>query len=69
VAYGNRAEECDKIVKDDMLIEVEGRLRIPPDGKPWQIMAVYISDATPALKQITYEVDSEEPEETNEEAE
>lgn len=69
IAYGNRAEECDKIVKDDMLIEVEGRLRIPPDGKPWQIMAVYISDATPALKQITYEIDNTETEESTEEAE
>lgn len=57
VAYGNRADECNKIIKDDMLIEVEGRLRIPSGGHDWQIMAVYISEASPILKQITYEID------------
>lgn len=57
VAYGNRADECNKFIKDDMLIEVEGRLRIPSGGHDWQIMAVYISEASPILKQITYEID------------
>jgi len=58
ITYGNRAEEINKIVKEDMLVEVEGRLRITQD-KEWQIIGVYINDATPQLKQISYEVQDE----------
>ena len=65
ICYGNRAEEVNKFIAMDMLVEVEGRLRIPPDGADWIIMGVYVSEASPVLKQIQYEVDEEEESQSN----
>lgn len=53
VAYGNRARMVKEWLKDEMLVEVEGRIRFPVHpADNLCIVAVYIEDVKPKLMKV-----------------
>jgi hypothetical protein len=52
VCYKNRALSVSNWLEDNMLVEVEGRIRITPNGKII-IVATYVRDAYPDFRVAT----------------
>lgn len=51
VCYKQRAISVHEFIKENMLVEVEGRIRITPQGKVI-IVAVYVDNSAPSLKKV-----------------
>jgi hypothetical protein len=64
VAYGKRAEEIEKIAKEDVLVEVRGNVRGLPDGR-FLTIATYVTCAEPEYVVIDYIVEDKKQEAKN----